>query len=92
VFFPKADTDQDGKLSFDEFTAMVANTVSKLSHICSQVVFNKGLIVVIIVFLQDIVRQMTLEDLVSVPFFNLPLLILLGSPVSSLFPSFKKRK
>ena len=51
----EADKDGDGKLSFDEFVMMVSNTVRERSLKC-RVTANRF-------FLQDIVKQMTLEDL-----------------------------
>ena len=51
----EADKDGDGKLSFDEFVQMVSNTVSTLSSFFR--IHSDWLL------LQDIVKQMTLEDL-----------------------------
>ena len=51
----EADKDGDGKLSFDEFVMMVSNTVREGSIQCC-VIANRFV-------LQDIVKQMTLEDL-----------------------------
>ncbi len=51
----EADKDGDGKLSFDEFVQMVSNTVRAPSRCHPNV--NADL------FSQDIVKQMTLEDL-----------------------------
>lgn len=50
----EADKDGDGKLSFEEFALMVSNTVS------FGVSVEKG---TDISYYQDIVKQMTLEDL-----------------------------
>jgi serine/threonine-protein phosphatase 2B regulatory subunit len=52
----EADKDGDGKLSFEEFTTMVANTVRAptLHHIQLELMISSP---------QDIVKQMTLEDL-----------------------------
>lgn len=52
----EADKDGDGKLSFAEFAQMVSNTVC-LTYPCQLLNILKRLI------LQDIVKQMTLEDL-----------------------------
>ena len=52
----EADKDGDGKLSFEEFTNMVANTVRQLLSIRMEWVFT-------LFISQDIVKQMTLEDL-----------------------------
>jgi serine/threonine-protein phosphatase 2B regulatory subunit len=51
----EADKDGDGKLSFEEFAQMVSNTVS----------FRWPLAIVnfMLIRYQDIVKQMTLEDL-----------------------------
>ena len=49
----EGDHDGDGKLSFEEFANMVSNTVSLLSFLKEQ---RSS-------FAQDIVKQMTLEDL-----------------------------
>jgi serine/threonine-protein phosphatase 2B regulatory subunit len=49
----EADQDGDGKLNFDEFAQMVSNTVSSC-HVRVAADRNS---------LQDIVKQMTLEDL-----------------------------
>jgi serine/threonine-protein phosphatase 2B regulatory subunit len=51
----EADKDGDGKLSFEEFASMVANTVGIFCRISGDYVLT--------FFLQDIVKQMTLEDL-----------------------------
>jgi hypothetical protein len=53
----EADKDGDGKLSFEEFSMMVANTVSTYAHSASVQHLNLRYA------LQDIVKQMTLEDL-----------------------------
>ena len=56
----EADKDGDGKLSFDEFVQMVSNTVCGLASVCTvsscraRLTFCPS---------QDIVKQMTLEDL-----------------------------
>ena len=50
----EADKDGDGKLSFDEFKDMVSNTVRGTAY-CTVLSFS--------LFPQDIVKQMTLEDL-----------------------------
>jgi serine/threonine-protein phosphatase 2B regulatory subunit len=52
----EADKDGDGRLSFEEFTQMVANTVLREPASCA---FAPALTVLP----QDIVKQMTLEDL-----------------------------
>lgn len=49
----EADQDGDGKLNFEEFAQMVSNTVS----------FPYRYLYDIDLFLKDIVKQMTLEDL-----------------------------
>jgi len=53
----EADQDGDGKLSFEEFAQTVANTVSWSSTLsaCPKALIHYTL--------QDIVKQMTLEDL-----------------------------
>jgi serine/threonine-protein phosphatase 2B regulatory subunit len=51
----EADKDGDGKLSFEEFTQMVANTVRGESA--------SAPVWLLTVPPQDIVKQMTLEDL-----------------------------
>ncbi len=51
----EADKDGDGKLSFEEFSLMVSNTVSFRSY-CTSVCSSST-------FAQDIVKQMTLENL-----------------------------
>lgn len=51
----EADQDGDGKLSFEEFAMTVSNTVRLLClHIFTHVLTGSA---------QDIVKQMTLEDL-----------------------------
>ena len=54
IVYPKP----DGKLSFDEFVQMVSNTVRVLSFLSPR--FRTF---VSTIFFQDIVKQMTLEDL-----------------------------
>jgi serine/threonine-protein phosphatase 2B regulatory subunit len=53
----EGDHDGDGKLSFDEFAQMVANTVC-----CSSIPHGQSIGLYCLVP-QDIVKQMTLEDL-----------------------------
>ena len=55
----EADKDGDGKLSFEEFTQMVSNTVRVSSPHPRQSMIDRDPRSV----LQDIVKQMTLEDL-----------------------------
>lgn len=51
----EADADGDGKLNFEEFAKMVSNTVSSILRVMYA---SPNTIIV-----QDIVKQMTLEDL-----------------------------
>jgi serine/threonine-protein phosphatase 2B regulatory subunit len=51
----EADHDGDGKLNFEEFAQIVSNTV-RLSHYSTPAYSNLAMT-------QDIVKQMTLEDL-----------------------------
>ena len=56
----EADKDGDGKLSFDEFVQMVSNTVRVLASFLSVSSCRARLTFCLS---QDIVKQMTLEDL-----------------------------